>query len=70
MVDEQTIIDQYYDLYGRDTAERLFSLRQRCYPTPFPKGDPRHKTADEVFVTRAKRDGFDEQAVYAFMELP
>jgi len=64
--DEQAEHDALWAFIGRAKAERLFALRQNSYPTPWPKGHPYARTADEVFIAKALREGFTETELEAY----
>lgn len=69
MLDEQAMIQQYYDLYGRTTAEALSRIMGNCYPSPYPKGHPFARTKRENFVRKAIEQGFDPKVVQDFLQL-
>jgi hypothetical protein len=68
--DERATQDTFVEFVGgRTRAERLQDICHNSYPTPFPPGDPYAKTRHEVFRMKAKREGFTDAEIDAFLML-
>lgn len=68
--DEMKTQDAFVDFVGGTRrAEHLSRICQNSYPTPFPEGHPYFKTKQQVFRIAAKREGFTDAEVDAFLSL-
>lgn len=67
-VDEQEMIEQFYDLHSRQVAEDLSRLRGRCHPHGC-LGDCYYKTEHEVFYLSAMNNGFTQAQFDDFLQV-
>lgn len=62
MDDEQAMIDQFYELHGRDTAEALDRLMKQSFPLM-------KLTKVQVFRHKAVGHGFTDEQINDFLQL-